>query len=64
MNGTVIAIVMSVRLGDVLTAGDMIVSVKDNPSRSVTRLLERNVFTGVDWGDGVGSTAEERKNII
>ena len=43
------------QFGD-LTAGDSTVSVRDSPSRSVTRLLDRKLPTGVTWGEGVGST--------
>lgn len=41
---------------EALTAGVSTASDRDSPSRSVTRLLDRKVLTGVTWGDGVGST--------
>lgn len=46
-----------------LTVGERTGSDKDNPSRSVTRLLDRNVLTGVTWGDGVGSTEEIKEHL-
>lgn len=48
-------------VGKTLTAGERTVSDKDSPSRSVTRLLDRKVLTGVTWGEGAGSTGEDRQ---
>lgn len=45
---------------EVLTAGERTSSDRDSPSRSVTRLLDRKVLTGVTWGEGAGSTGEKR----
>lgn len=41
---------------EALTAGDRTLSDRDKPSRSVTRLLDRKLLTGVTWGEGAGST--------
>lgn len=46
-----------------LTAGERTASDKDNPSRSVTRLLDRKVLTGVTWGEGAGSTGRTDERV-
>lgn len=48
---------------ETLTAGVRTVSDRDSPSRSVTRLLDRKVLTGVTCGDGVGSTERRHRKI-
>lgn len=44
----------------ILTAGERTVSDRESPSRSVTRLLDRKVLTGVTCGEGAGSTAAQK----
>lgn len=52
---------MPKRKREAFTAGERTVSDRDSPSRSVTRLLDRKLLTGVTCGEGAGSTVRTRK---